>query len=82
MHRIVLNLSPLVPFLLCFYLVAHPKGHIQRDRIGFGANDFQTFCSQTPLKANNAQNFTELKSLGTVPSVFLLDCQSQQTYRT
>ena len=23
---------------LCFYLIAHPKGPVERDRIGFGAN--------------------------------------------
>ena len=29
-------------------MVAHPKGPIERDRIGFGANNIETFCSQTP----------------------------------
>ena len=36
-----------------------------------------THCSQTPLSANIALNSHELKSLGTVPFVFLLDCASQ-----
>ena len=48
-HRIFLNWSSLGPFLLCFYLIAHPKGPIERDRVGFGANNFQTFRSQAPL---------------------------------
>ena len=27
----------------------HMKEHIERDRIGFGANYSETYCSQTPL---------------------------------
>ena len=82
MHKISLNLNPLGPFLLCFYFIAHPKGPIEHDRIVFGASNFETFCSQIPRYANNSLNFTELKSLGTVPFVFLLDCVSQGTCRT
>ena len=48
MHRFLLYSSPQGPFLLCFYMIAHPKGPIERDRIGFEANNIETFCSQTP----------------------------------
>ena len=48
MHRFLLNSSPLISFILCFYMIAHPKGPIERDRIGFGENNIETFCTQTP----------------------------------
>ena len=47
MDRILLKLTPLGPFLLCFYLITHAKGTIECDRIGFGENNFETFCLQT-----------------------------------
>ena len=48
-HRMSLNCSPIVgPFLFCFYFIAHRKGPIERDRIGFGANYFETYQCQTP----------------------------------
>ena len=45
-HRILLKTLPLGPFLMCFYLIAYPKGLIVRDRIGFGANNVQTYFPQ------------------------------------
>ena len=51
MHSILLNWSSLAPLLWCFYLIAHPKGPTERDRIEFGANYDETYCSQTtPLR--------------------------------
>ena len=35
-----------VPFV--FYLIVHAKGPIERDRIGFGANNLKSYCSETP----------------------------------
>ena len=32
-----------------FLLDYASQGRIERDRIGFGANDFETFCSQTTM---------------------------------
>ena len=52
--RILMNWSPLGPFLLCFYLIAHPRGPIERDRIGFGANLLQLIVPRPPLSANIA----------------------------
>ena len=79
MRKILLIWIPFGLFLLCFYLTAFPKSPIERNRIGFGANNNQTFCSQPPSPpGNSAWNFAELKSLGTVPFVFPLDCASQK----
>ena len=41
------QIQVLEPFILCFHMIAHPKGPIERDGIGFGANNSETFCSQT-----------------------------------
>ena len=33
---------------MSFYLIAHPMRPLERNRIGFPARKFETFCSQTP----------------------------------
>ena len=38
MRTMFLNGGQLGLFLLCFWLIVHPKGHYERVRIGFSAN--------------------------------------------
>ena len=47
-YRYFAERRALGPFLLCLYLIVHPKGPIECDRIGFGTNYFEIFCSQPP----------------------------------
>ena len=47
-HTVLLKIIPPGQFLLCFYSIAELKGSIERGRSGFGANNDQKYCPQTP----------------------------------